>query len=188
MVFYLERYTRVLSDFVNKTLCMPLHQHASQQLHFLQEKIRLIGSAIFFNQSDAVLKLPTTVVQILKVDDYGYAWFFVKKPYQDVKQFEQDFPVRLDCFRKGVDCFLQIAGKGWMVTDPEEMYAFLEMNDDVNPQVFQDMVLVKVKLQKAEFFETSPARQSWWQHAVSYVTALFRPGAGVGSNTFFPAS
>ncbi|RYY67102.1 hypothetical protein [Flaviaesturariibacter aridisoli] len=167
---------------------MPLSQHAPQQLAFLQEKIRLIGSAIFFNQSDAVLKLPTSLVSILKTDEYGYVWFFVKKPNQEVKQFEQDIPVRLDFFRKGVDCFLQVSGKGWMVTDPEEMYAFLEMNEDINPQVFQDMVLVKVKMQKAEFYETAPARHSWWQHALNYVTALFRPTGSVGSNTFFPAS
>jgi len=167
---------------------MPLHQHAPQQLQFLQEKIRLINSAIFFNQSDAVLKLPTSLVNTIKVDDYGYVWFFVKKPAQDIRQFDQDFPVRLDFFRKGVDCFLQVAGKGWIVTDPEEMYAFLEMNDDVNPSVFQQMVLVKVKMQKAEFFETATARQSWWQHAVSYVSALFRPAGSMGSNTFFPAS
>jgi hypothetical protein len=167
---------------------MPLNQHTPQQLHFLKEKIRLIGSAIFFNQSDSVLKLPTSVVQILKTDDYGYVWYFVKKPCQDIKQFDQDFPVRLDFFRKGVDCFLQVTGKGWMVTDPEEMYAFLEMNEDINPQVFQEMVLVKVKMQKAEFYETAIARQSWWQHALSYVTTLFRPSGHVGSNTFFPAS
>ncbi|RYY99471.1 MAG: hypothetical protein EOO11_04855 [Chitinophagaceae bacterium] len=166
---------------------MPLHQHTPQQLHFLQEKIRTIGSAIFFNQSDAVLKLPTSVVTNFKVDDYGYVWFFMKKPHQDIRQFEQDFPVRLDFFRKGVDCFLQVQGKGWIVTDPEEMYAFLEMNEDVNPQIFQDMTLVKVKMQKAEFYETATRTQSWWQHAWNTMTTLFRP-SNVGSNTFFPAS
>ncbi|GAA4334172.1 hypothetical protein [Flaviaesturariibacter amylovorans] len=166
---------------------MPLNQHNPQQLQFLQEKIRTIGSAIFFNQSDAVLKLPTSVVTNFKVDDYGYVWFFMKKPNQDIRQFEQDFPVRLDYFRKGVDCFLQVQGKGWVVTDPEEMYAFLEMNEDINPQVFQDMVLVKVKMQKAEFYETAARTQSWWQHAWNTMTTLFRPN-NVGSNTFFPAS
>ena len=59
----------------------------NQQLNFLQEKIREIGSAIFFNQSDSVLKLPTSIVSTLKVDDYGFVWFFIQKPKQSLKEF-----------------------------------------------------------------------------------------------------
>ena len=60
----------------------------NQQLNFLQEKIQEIGSAIFFNLSDSVLKLPTSIVTTLKVDDYGYVWFFIQKPRQSLKEFE----------------------------------------------------------------------------------------------------
>ena len=38
----------------------------TQQLTFLQDKIQQIGSAIFFNQSDSVLKLPTSLVNTIK--------------------------------------------------------------------------------------------------------------------------
>lgn len=163
--------------------------HTNQQLNFLQEKIHQIGSAIFYNQSDAVLKLPTSLVSTLKVDEFGFIWFFIKKPVQDVKQFEADFPVRLDFFKKGVEYFLQVSGKGWMITDPEEMYAFLEENEDIHPNIFNDMVLVKVKMQKAEYYETSAkAKARWWQHAVNSVTTWFRSTNHVGHNTFFPAS
>jgi hypothetical protein len=167
---------------------MSATQHSNQQLNFLQEKIHQIGSAIFFNQSDAVLKLPTSLVSTLKVDEFGYIWFFIKKPQQDITHFENDFPVRLDFFKKGVDFFLQIAGKGWMITDPEEMYAFLEENEDIHPDIFKDMVLVKVKMQKADCFETAVRpKAAWWKQAVTTVTTLFRPNQ-VGHNTFFPAS
>ena len=58
---------------------------SNQQLNFLQEKIQEIGSAIFFNLSDSVLKLPTRLVNTLKVDDYGFVWFFMQRPRQELK-------------------------------------------------------------------------------------------------------
>src|SRR3982750_3520833 len=97
----------------------------NQQLNFLQEKIQEIGSAIFFNESDSVLKLPTSIVTTLKVDEYGYVWFFIQKPKQDLREFDNEFPVRLDFFKKGKNYFLQVKGKGWVVTDPEEMNSFV---------------------------------------------------------------
>ena len=71
---------------------------ANQQLNFLKEKIQEIGSAIFFNQSDSVLKLPTSIVDTVKVDDFGLVWFYVQKPKQDLREFDKEFPVRLDFF------------------------------------------------------------------------------------------
>jgi general stress protein 26 len=168
---------------------MSVNQQANQQLSFLKEKIHQIGSAIFFNQSDAVLKLPTSLVTTMKVDEFGYVWFFIKKPHQDIKEFESEFPVRLDFFRKGVDYFLQVIGKGWMVTDPEEMYAFMETHEDIQPEIFNEMVLVKVKMQKAEYYETQPKpKASLWQYAVNSVTTWFRSTNNVGTNIYFPAS
>ena len=55
-----------------------------EQLH---EKIKNLGSAIFFNQSDAVLKLQTSIVRISHVDQYGYIWFFMQKPPQALNEF-----------------------------------------------------------------------------------------------------
>lgn len=55
---------------------------ANQQLNFLQERIDEIGNAIFYNESEAVLKLPNSIVTTVKVDDYGFVWFFVQKPSQ----------------------------------------------------------------------------------------------------------
>ena len=161
----------------------------AQQLHFLQEKIEQIGSAIFFNLSDSVLKLPTSLVTTLKVDDFGYVWFFVKKPNQHIQEFEKEFPVRMDFFKKGMDYFLQISGKGWVVTDPEQVSHFIEANNEVHAGIFNDMVLVKVKMLRAEYFETQTrTNSSWWQLAVNTVATWFRNPTGVGTNTYFPAS
>ncbi len=166
---------------------MAINQHSSQQLNFLQEKIQQIGSAIFFNLSDSVLKLPTSLVSTLKVDDYGYVWFFVKKPKQQLQEFENEFPVRLDFFKKGSDYFLQVMGKGFVVNDPEEINT-LKMSEEWNKLVCDDMVLVKVKMIKAEYYETqSRANTSWWQNAINSITAWFGTN-NVNPNIYFPAS
>src|SRR6476646_9292963 len=132
---------------------------SNKQLSFLQEKIREIGSALFFNLSESVLKLPTAIVTTLKVDDYGFVWFFVQKPMQNLKEFDTEFPVRLDFFRKGSGCCLQVNGKGWVVADPEEMNSFVTLPEDAKKVAMNEMVLVKVKIMRAEYFETKTLAQ-----------------------------
>ena len=159
----------------------------SQQLNFLQEKIREIGSAIFFNLSDSVLKLPTSIVSTLKVDDYGFVWFFMQKPKQSLKEFETDFPVRLDFFKKGANYFLQVMGKGWVVSDPEEMNALEGLSGEAKRLAMYEMVLVKVKIMKAEYYERATGKLSWWQNMLNTVSAWFRSNH-YRPDTYYPAS
>lgn len=161
----------------------------NQQLNFLQEKIQEIGSAIFFNLSESVLKLPTSLVSTLKVDDYGFVWFFVQKPRQELKEFETEFPVRLDFFRKGKGAFLQVNGKGWVVTDPEEMNLFVTLPEDAKKIAISEMVLVKVKIMRAEYFETKTSHNhSWWHNMVNSVTTWFRHSNNLRPDVYYPAS
>ena len=167
---------------------------ANQQLSFLQERIQEIGSAIFFNLSDAVLKLPTSIVNTLKVDDLGFVWFYIQKPKQDLREFDKEFPVRLDFFRKGASYFLQVSGKAWIVTDPEEMNTLEEtLPETVRQKPGESSVLVKVKIQRAEYHDTSittrTGHNSWWQNAVSSLYTWFRSSNGTyGKEIFDPAS
>ena len=166
----------------------------NQQLTFLQEKIREIGSAIFFNQSDSVLKLPTSIVNTLRVDDYGFVWFYIQKPKQDLREFDKEFPVRLDFFRKGTQYFLQVTGKAFMVIDPEEINTLEDTLPEDVKQKGEGNVLVKVKILKAEYHDTSSAPRaantSWWQNAVSSVYTWFRHSNGSYQRpeVYYPAS
>lgn len=160
------------------------------QLSFLQDKIREIGSAIFFNLSDAVLKLPTSIVSTLTVDDFGYVWFFVQRPKQHLQEFEMAFPVRLDFYKKGKSYFLQVSGKGWVVNDPDELNSVVSIPEELREVASSEMVLVKVKIMKAEYFETDPARvkHSWWKSAIGTVTAWFGHSNHYRPDIYFPAS
>lgn len=161
----------------------------NQQLSFLQEKIREIGSALFFNLSESVLKLPTSIVSTLRVDDFGYVWFFVQKPQQRLNEFETEFPVRLDFFKKGSGCFLQVNGKGWVVSDPEELNSFESLDEEERKLAMSEMVLVKVKIMRADYYETKTANQlTWWQSAVNTVTTWFRHSNTLRPEVYYPAS
>src|SRR5688572_5580924 len=160
----------------------------NQQLQFLQEKIKEIKTAILFNLSDSVLKFPTTIVSTVKTDDFGYVWFFVKKPKQDIREFETEFPVRLDYFKKGKECFLQIMGKAWVITDPEELTSFISLNDEMADEISDDMVLVKVKMMKADYQETNKASNSWWANTIGYIFTWFRSSNTYRPSTYFQAS
>lgn len=163
--------------------------HNNEHLQFLQQKIADLRSAIFFNLSEAVLKFPTSLIKSPVVDDFGYVWAWVPKPKQNATEFENGFPVRLDFYRKGATCFLKVSGTAWIVTDPEEMYATPLAGSA--GFVLQDAVLVKVKMQSAEYHETATGqKQSWWSSTVATVASLFRqPQSGyASSHTYFPAS
>lgn len=160
-----------------------------QQLNFLQERIEKIGSAIFYNLSEAVLKLPTSIVTSLNVDEYGFVWFCVQKPSQHLTEFEQEFPVKLDFYKKGAGYFLQVTGQGFVVTDPEEMNVYVTLPEEIKMLAINKVALVKVKIQKADYHETKTShRTHWWQTAVSYVTTWFRNNQYRPDSTYYPAS
>ena len=162
---------------------------ANHQMNFLQERIEEIGNAIFYNQSEAVLKLPTSIVSTAKVDDYGFVWFFVQKPKQQLSEFEQEFPAKLDFYKKGLGYFLQVAGKGFVVTDPEEMNAFVDLPEEQKKLANGTLALVKVKIQEAKYFETRSAhKMPWWQNAWTTISAWFRHDSYRHNNTYYPAS
>jgi general stress protein 26 len=161
----------------------------NQQFNFVQQKIEEIGTAIFFNLSDSVLKFPTTIVSTLKVDDFGFVWLLVQKPKQSLREFEEGFPVRLDFYRKGKNYFLQVSGKAWVVTDPEEINALSLIQEDITQKMDDQMVLVKVKMQKADYHETqTAAHNSWWQSTVNVFIAMFRNSNSYQPSTYYAAS
>lgn len=135
-------------------------------LPFLQEKISDLRSALFFSLSNAVLKMPTTIVTALKVDDVGQVWFFVNRPVQNIQEFDKEFPARLEFFKKGKSFYLKIMGKACIVNDPEEVNGLVSVPEDVKTKAMSQLVLVKVKIQSVEYMENTPPETIGWLHAI----------------------
>jgi general stress protein 26 len=131
-------------------------------LSFLQNKISDLRSALFFSLSNAVLKMPTTIVTALKVDEVGQVWFFVNRPMQNIQEFDREFPARLDFFKKGKNYYLKIIGKACIVNDPEEVNGLINLSDDIKVKARSQLVLVKVKIQTIEYTDKTPAEANGW--------------------------
>jgi general stress protein 26 len=148
-------------------------------LRFLQEKIKELKNAIFFSENTSLLRMATTIVSVMQVDDLGQMWFFVPRPQQALQEFDREFPVRLEFFRKGKQFFLHVSGRAFIVTDPEEINSLV--HDDIRELTGNQLVLIKVKMLKADYFEscdTANAAGRWHDLRTQLHAWLFntRPG------------
>jgi len=138
-----------------------LHQ---TDLRFLCEKIQDLKHAIFFSENTSLLRMATTIVTLSKMDELGQLWFFVPRPQQALQEFDREFPVRLEFFKKGRQFFLHVAGKAFIVTDPEDVNNLV--HDDIRQQAADHLVLIKVRMLKADYFESPGGRArpaKWWR-------------------------
>ena len=149
---------------------------ANTQLGFVREKIKGIGSALFFSQHSSLLKLPVTIVNALEVDEVGHVWFVLHRPTQSLQEFDREFPARLDFYRKGQHYFLQVAGRASIVTDPEELNQLEELPCDIRRKAIDQLVLVRFKILKADYFSTvSEKRVFSWKSMFSRISHAFLP-------------
>ncbi|RYG00564.1 MAG: hypothetical protein EOO02_14625 [Chitinophagaceae bacterium] len=124
------------------------------QLKFLKNKVADIESALFSNESEAVLKLPTRIVKALNMDDSGQIWFLLPPPPQQIQEFDKEFPSKLRFFQKGKSYFLHISGKAYIINDPEEITHLVDLSDEIRTDAVNNRcVIVKMRVQKAEYFE-----------------------------------
>src|ERR1700759_3375269 len=112
-------------------------------LQFLQQKIQELKNALFFSQNTSLLRMSTTVVSVIKVDELGQMWFFVPRPQQALQEFDKEFPVRLEFFKKGKEFFLHVSGKAFIVTDPEEINGLV--HEDIRELNGSHLVLLRVQ-------------------------------------------
>jgi len=132
----------------------------ASQLQFFKERIIDIQSALFFNLSNAVLKLPNRIISIGHVDPVAQLWFFVNRPKQHISEFDREFPARLHFLRKGKSYFIKIEGRACLITDPEEINALVDFTEEEKEKARKEQVLVKVKIHHIEYAEKADERNS----------------------------
>ena len=132
-------------------------------LPFVQEKVLDLQDALFFNSCDTPLKIADQLIHARSVDELGQIWFVVPRPKQRIEEFDQEFPVRLDFFKKGKQFYLKVAGKAFIVNDPEELSG-LDVVDEKTKQkaINRELVLMKVKIQFADYYETASEPSLHW--------------------------
>jgi hypothetical protein len=129
------------------------------QVLFLREKIMELGQALFFNDSDAVLKLPTSLINVLHVDEAGQVWFILRRPGQHINEFDKNLTARLEFYKKGKPFYLHITGKATIVADPEEINNISGISAEVKQQALDTMVLIKLVVFNIYYYSYPPVKQ-----------------------------
>lgn len=142
-------------------------------IKFLQEKISELQTALFFSETDSVIKMPTHVISEAEVDSDGNIWFIVPKPSHDINAFDDSFAVKLDFFKKGKDFYIKILGMGSIMADPGVIDQYSGLTREIKNKISNDAVVaIKVKVQNADYFENQ-ARQSSTNWLVSGTHHLY---------------
>ena len=133
-------------------------------LQFIKDKIYEMHSAIMYNFSDEVIRLPNSIVNVAKVADDGELWFTCDKPGYHPEQYSGLFPVRLQFYRKGKLFHLEISGPAEIVND---------LRDE--NEVLANRLLIKMKMKNISYTETQKEIRTdvrhWINKAYRYLSA-----------------
>lgn len=129
--------------------------NTQNQISFITQKISQLQTALLHIHSNSILKLPTSVVETLHVDELGCIWVAINKPTQYVHEFDRSFHVGLNFYRKGTPFYLNIYGIARVVIDPEEMNQVpAEMQSKLS-----NRLLLCVRILEANYYETQPRQE-----------------------------
>lgn len=140
-------------------------QQLDENLGFLKSKIDDIKIAIFKAEINSELQLPNNIIQTLKVDDEGYIWFLTSCTGNQKQQIDKSFYAYLDYYKKGTDCRLQLGGRAILIEDEEDK--FLDMSN-YSKSTASRLVLVKMKIMQAEYFENKPVESVGLKNKIMY--------------------
>jgi hypothetical protein len=124
-------------------------------LHFVAEKIEDLGAAILYCYSRRPLRINNTIIHSSKVDRCGCISFFIDRPRQLVSEFEKEFPVGLNYFKKGKNYFLKVLGKATIINDPEELAYEEDLTEEEINQALTTHILIKVRIITVNFYDNN---------------------------------
>lgn len=158
--------------------------HDDKALQFIAEKIEDINVAIFHCHSNSPLKINNTIINTFGVDDCGNITFFIKRPQQLISEFDREFPVELNYFKKGKNYFMNIFGKARIIYDPEELAYQTDLNTEETNAALTTHVLIKVQILKVDFFDNDYEKRNLFLKKISSIFALLFDKVGAASRSY----
>lgn len=129
---------------------------AENNLDFLKDRIFEIKSALLYSLSDDAVKIPASIISVLKIDEEGNLWFFTNRPRHLIFGDDKVFPARLQFYRKGKPFYLHVAGVASIDENQETIHSLTGLDKEIENKAMEDMLLVKLKMTKAEYYEQKP--------------------------------
>lgn len=149
--------------------------NTTTHIDFISSKINELKTAVFHSHSNSVLNLSPTVINTARIDDNGNIWFFVNKPTQKVTEFEKQFPVALNYYKKGTPFFLNVFGVARIVIDPEELTC-ADMDVSISNGIASDKILLCVKIANVNYYEKeTEMSRTWFSKLKKAFAGIFIP-------------
>lgn len=158
--------------------------HNDKALQFIAEKIEEIKVAIFYCHSNSPLKINNTIINTFKVDDCGNITFFINRPQQLISQFDREFPVGLNYFKKGKNYFMNIFGKARIIHDPEELAYQTDLTPEEINNALTTQVLIKVQILKVDFYDNNYEKKNLFLKKMWSVFSSLFDSVGAASRSF----
>lgn len=140
-------------------------QQFDENFSFLKSKIDEIKIALFKSEMNSELQLPNNIIETLRVDNEGNVWFLTSCTGNQKNHIDKSFYAYLDYYKKGTECRLQISGKAELIDDEED--AFITMSN-YSKTTASRLVLVKMKIMQAEYFENKPSENISLKEKIVY--------------------
>jgi general stress protein 26 len=141
---------------------------------FITDKIQEIKVGLFKSEINSELMLPNNVIQVLRVDDTGNVWFFTSCNRRQAANINKTFYAYLDFHKRGTGTRLLLNGPAFIV-DEEGDVSELITQSNYSRSVAASLVLVKMKIMQAEYFERNEEQKtgSWKEKIFNSFTNLF---------------
>jgi len=88
---------------------------SSPSLHFINNNIKKLQTAIFYNFSDSILRFPACIIHEISSDKNGQLLFLLQKPYRDISDFDNSFAGQLHFYNKHFDYYIIVYGNASIV-------------------------------------------------------------------------
>lgn len=140
----------------------------------IRNKVSEIGSAIFYNVSDAPKPFSAGLISSVQYDEDGLLYFFASRPKHLVQE-DCRFPAVLDFYRKGKPYFLKINGTAELVTDERELLYYRSRLDDTvqEPASRPHTALVRLRVERVEYTDHTAPTTGFFQRIRSAVHSWF---------------
>lgn len=145
------------------------------QAALMKSKMIELQSALFFNESTSIIKLPTHVISEIEIDEEETIWFVIPKPQQHIDAFDKEVAAKLDFFKKGLEFFVKVTGTAVIVTDQEEIDYHPTLSAEMKERLKGERTIaMKVMIQDAQLIDNTPKpQQSWFQASRSQLSSWF---------------
>jgi len=158
--------------------------NSDTNLKFIRERIYEIRSALIYSMSNSLIKLPTSIVTALNVDEDGQIWFLISRPLRHLNEQENEFPAKLQFYRKGKPFYMHVTGAAQIVNSEFMVNKLIEAKQNIKDVAMGHLALMKMKIIGVDYYETFPEKKA--KNSVQSLLRqvyhwLFEPSPALGS-------